>query len=450
MNLTRRQWIKAGAQLSAASMLPWSLWADQPQVPHINIQARETTASWLAAPTPIWAYNQPKLTLQQGVMQTVRVTNHLPEPTTIHWHGVRVGNAMDGVSGLTQAPIEPGASFDYHIMSPDAGTFWFHSHHNTIEQLARGLYGSLVVTGNNEPRFERDWPLLMDDWSLSRNGRIDPAFANGHNQSHAGRMGNFLTINHQAGPWRGEANAGERVRLRLINTATNRILQLHAAFPGALWLAKDGQPLAIPEPVPEVIILGPGERWDIGWIARDAGQLLEVSGDEPLLVAQVDLNPSDGTEVPAFPDAMALPANPMPHLPAGVNQRVPVTLEGGAMGRLQSAQYQGEPHTFRELARNGQFWAISGQTGMPETPLFRARKGESVEVLLDNRTAFPHTVHWHGHHVWANGRWHDSLTLLRGQQKAVRLIAGNPGKWLIHCHMIDHQATGMMTWFEVV
>jgi len=136
-------------------------------------------------------------------------------------------------------------------------------------------------------------------------------------------------------------------------------------------------------------------------------------------------------------------------VPASVKQRVPILLEGGAMGRLRSAQYQEESHSFRELAAQGQFWAIAGQAGMPKEPLFRARQGESIELNLENRTAFPHTMHWHGHHVWVDGRWQDSLTMLRGQKKSVRLMTGSPGKWLIHCHMIDHQATGMMTWFEV-
>jgi FtsP/CotA-like multicopper oxidase with cupredoxin domain len=450
MNLTRRQWIKATTQLTAASLLPWPLWANQPELPMISLQARETTASWLEVPTPIWKYNQPMLRMQQGVTQLIRVTNHLQVPTTVHWHGLRVANAMDGVSGLTQEPIAAGASFDYEIMSPDAGTFWFHSHHNTIEQLARGLYGALVVTGNDEPLFERDWPLLIDDWNLNTNGRIDSEFTNRHNQSHAGRLGTFLTINHQRGPWLGQAKAGDRVRLRLINSATNRILQLRAEFPGALWLAKDGQPLSIPEPMPEMFILGPGERWDIGWLARDSGRLLEVSGGASLVVAEVEVSQGEKAYIPSYPGAMALPGNPMPQLPVGVSQKVPVLLEGGAMGQLQTAQYQGERYSFPELASQGQFWAISGQTGMPKEPLFRARQGESIELQLDNRTAFPHTLHWHGHHVWADGRWQDSLTMPQGQKRSVRLLAGSPGKWLIHCHMIDHQATGMMTWFEVV
>ncbi|GGX48488.1 multicopper oxidase family protein [Saccharospirillum salsuginis] len=450
MTLTRRQWLKGAGTLTAASMLPWPLRASQSELPLIHLQARESTAAWLDTPTPVWSYAQPTLRLRQGVAQRIRVTNHLPEPTTVHWHGLRVANAMDGVSGLTQAPIEPGESFDYEVMSPDAGTFWFHSHHNTIEQLARGLYGALIVSGDNEPDFEQDWPLLIDDWRLTKNGRIDPAFASLHTQAHGGRMGNVLTINHRLGPWQGRARSGDRVRLRLVNSATNRILQLRAEFPSALVLAKDGQPLTSPEPLPDVFILGPGERLDLGWLANETGQLMEVSGRKPLVVARVEVEPGGEAGIPRYPGVMALPVNPMPEVSADVTQTVPLKMEGGAMGRLESARYEGETMAFRELVDQGQVWALSGQVGLPEEPLFRARQGETVALQLDNRTSFPHTLHWHGHHVWADDRWQDSLTVTRGQTKTVRMVAGGPGKWLIHCHMIDHQATGMMTWFEVV
>lgn len=319
-----------------------------------------------------------------------------------------------------------------------------------IEQLARGLYGALIVRGENEPVFERDWPLLIDDWRLTESGRIDAAFSNLHTQAHGGRMGNFLTINRQSGPWQGQAIGGERVRLRLVNTATNRVLQLAAEFPAAVVLAKDGQPLETPEPVPEVLVLGPGERWDLGWLARDTGRLLEVSGQRPLVVADVKVTPSDQATIPRNPEAMTLPANPMPQASGEVVQTVSLPLEGGAMGQLASARYDGETLSFRELVDHGQVWALSGQVGLPETPLFRARSGETVAIQLDNQTSFPHTLHWHGHHVWADGRWQDSVTLARGQKKTVRMVADGQGKWLIHCHMIDHQATGMMTWFDVV
>jgi FtsP/CotA-like multicopper oxidase with cupredoxin domain len=86
--------------------------------------------------------------IEAGVGDTVRarLTNELPQATTIHWHGLRVPAAMDGTEAV-QPPVEPGATFDYEFVVPDAGTFWYHAHVNETEQLERGLYGALIVRG---------------------------------------------------------------------------------------------------------------------------------------------------------------------------------------------------------------------------------------------------------------------------------------------------------------
>jgi FtsP/CotA-like multicopper oxidase with cupredoxin domain len=102
-----------------------------------------------APPTPIWGYAGtvpgPTLRVRRGEELKVRLVNELPEPTTVHWHGLRLANAMDGVPHLTQHPIAPASSFDYRFRAPDAGTFWYHSHLYSSEQLERGLYGVLIV-----------------------------------------------------------------------------------------------------------------------------------------------------------------------------------------------------------------------------------------------------------------------------------------------------------------
>ncbi|HHH31414.1 MAG TPA: hypothetical protein ENK57_24125, partial [Polyangiaceae bacterium] len=97
----------------------------------------------------VWAYNGqvpgPVLRVRLGQEIEVQLHNGLPQPTSIHWHGVRVPNAMDGVPGVTQDPVPPGGDFTYRFTPKDAGTFWFHPHIRTSEQVERGLYGVLVV-----------------------------------------------------------------------------------------------------------------------------------------------------------------------------------------------------------------------------------------------------------------------------------------------------------------
>ena len=110
--------------------------------------------------TEVWSYNGhvpgPELRLRQGEPARIVVENRLGEDTTVHWHGIRLPVAMDGVPGLTQEPVKPGASFVYEFTPPDAGAFWYHSHANSLEQLGRGLAGALIVEVPVPPPFDRD------------------------------------------------------------------------------------------------------------------------------------------------------------------------------------------------------------------------------------------------------------------------------------------------------
>ena len=147
----------------------------------------------------VWSYNAqvpgPTIRVRVGQPLRVDVSNHLSQPTTIHWHGVRVPNAMDGVPRVTQAAIAPGASFSYRFVPKDAGTFWYHSHENGSEQVERGLYGALIVEDEAPSPFNRDVVWVLDDWRLGRDGQIEPRFSTAHERMHDGRRGNVVTVN---------------------------------------------------------------------------------------------------------------------------------------------------------------------------------------------------------------------------------------------------------------
>ena len=139
-----------------------------------------------------------RLRVKRGEELKVRLVNELPEPTVIHWHGLRLPNAMDGVPHLTQAPVEPGKSFDYRFNAPDAGTFWYHSHLYSSEQLERGLYGVLIVDEPQPVEVDRDIVLVLDDWRLTETGAVDEkSFRSMHDAAHAGRLGRLLTVNSE-------------------------------------------------------------------------------------------------------------------------------------------------------------------------------------------------------------------------------------------------------------
>src|SRR3954469_23073543 len=125
----------------------------------------------------VWAYNGrvpgPTLRVKLGETVRVRFTNNLPQETTIHWHGVRLPNAMDGVPFITQKPVQPGETFVYEFTPKDAGTFWFHPHVRASEQVERGLYGVLVVEDVAPPPYSRDLVWVVDDFLL-KDGQIYP------------------------------------------------------------------------------------------------------------------------------------------------------------------------------------------------------------------------------------------------------------------------------------
>src|SRR5262249_46333846 len=144
--------------------------------------------------TDVWCYDGqipgPEIRVRQGDSVRVRVENRLSEPTTVHWHGVRLPNAMDGVPHLTQSPISPGETFTYEFACPDAGTFWYHPHQHSDVQIGRGLYGPLIVERHDPLPIDRDITWVLGDWRLLRDASISNDFGNMHDVSHNGRVGN--------------------------------------------------------------------------------------------------------------------------------------------------------------------------------------------------------------------------------------------------------------------
>ncbi len=408
--------------------------------------------------TAVWSYNGgipgPEIRLPQGAELTRRLVNNLPEETSIHWHGIRIDNAMDGVPGLTQDAVAPGGSFDYAFRLPDAGTYWYHTHNRSWEQMARGLAGPLIVEEADGPDVDADITLAVSDWRLTREAAMSEDFGMMHDLSHAGRIGNLLTVNG-AFEFRQGVKRGDRVRLRLINMATARILSLELpGFDG--WIvALDGMPLETPQRA-ERLTLAPAQRVDV---------IADVTADEGSEANLVQFARDGGFALAAFPVAAGgaargtapkpLPPNPVPQITLAEARNTRLTMEGGAMGGMSAARYKGERLSTRDLVQQGQVWALNGTAGLDEEPFFTLDRGEAIRIPMVNDTAFPHGIHLHGHHfreVTAEGLgpWRDTILLDRGETREIVLQGDNPGDWLLHCHMLGHQAAGMKTWFRVL
>jgi len=412
--------------------------------------------------TEIWGYDGalpgPELRYRQGDTLRRRLVNGLDQPTTIHWHGIRVPNAMDGVPDLTQDAVEPGAEFEYEFALPDAGSYWYHAHWASPEQVGRGLHGPLIVDeAEGAPDIDADVTLILDDWLLTDQAEIDPDFAMPMQMSHGGRIGNFVTTNARYDFSR-EVQKYQRLRLRLINSANARI------FPVALdgldgWIvAYDGMPLDQPEKVSSELVIGPAQRVDL---------LVDVVAEDGAMAGLVRLTQEGRAVQASFPVSgqaslvrrkapSPLPPNPSHTIGALASARsVPMRIEGGAMGRVSRASFEGREMGFGDMIDRGQYWTMAGQAGLHDAPLVAADMGETVRIPIANDTVFAHAMHLHGMHFrevlqdGGMGPMRDTLLVGARERREIAFVADNPGDWLFHCHMLGHAASGMMQWVRV-
>ncbi len=352
-----------------------------------------------AAATAIFGYDGmtpgPTLRVRRGDELRVRLVNDLADPTTIHWHGLRLPNAMDGVPQLTQPPVAPGASFDYRFIAPDAGTFWYHAHFMSSEQVGRGLYGPLIVDETTPVAIDRDVTLLLDDWRLAPDGVI-AAFGGMHDAAHAGRLGNHLTVNGLPSADI-KVKTNERIRLRLINAANARVMPLRIEGHRADVMAIDGQPA---EPFPArdgVVVLGPGTRIDLfvdATLSPGTRAPFITLLDGNVALARVSYDAGPPVRAAPLPTAAALPANPLPvRMDLTGALKLDVPLDGGMMAMMRGGMMGGmagrSPASVWTVANT----ASDGHSG---TPLFSVARGRTVTLALDNRTEFPHAMHLHG------------------------------------------------------
>ncbi|NDR57857.1 multicopper oxidase family protein [Aliiruegeria sabulilitoris] len=460
--ITRRSLLAGAGALAAAPFMPGRAFAS---TTHETLEA--ALAKVQIAPegypqTEIWSYGGTvpgtEIRARQGERLRRRLVNSLSEPTSLHWHGIRIDNAMDGVPGVTQEAVPPGGTFLYDFALPDAGTYWYHSHNQSYEQVARGLQGALIVEEAEAPDVDRDEVLVLDDFRLDPETGQIAGFANMHDFSHGGRVGN-ITVTNGIFNKTLDVRQNERLRLRLINTANARIFELQLEGLEGWVVALDGMPLEQPQPITETFLLAPAQRADL---------IVDVTAEEGGEAHLVRLEREDGFSHVLFnvkgraaetrrPTPMPLPPNPDMAV-TGLEDalRSDLRMEGGAMRGFASAQMNGREVGFREAAQSMKFWAMNGMVDMPEVPLFVAERGQTVRVAMRNDTMFPHAMHLHGHHFrevlpgGGLGPMRDTLLMFADERREIAFVAHNPGDWVFHCHMLTHAASGMMTRIKVL
>ena len=375
----------------------------------------------------------PELRYRQGDRVDLRFENAINEGSAVHWHGIRIDNAMDGVPGLTQSLVEAGTGFDYSFKLPDAGTYWYHSHNRSWEQVARGLYGPLIVEEETPPDVDHDITVMLDDWRIERTGEMIEDFGNRHDFSHAGRLGTFA----KALPSVTQVRRGDRVRLRLINVATARVFPLEISGLKGKVVALDGMPLSRLQNLGQMM-LAPAQRMDIIADVTDTVKFIFPTRQDPYELGEIVA--SGDNPVPRTDEIEVLKSTYTPKLDLASERKLTLALQGGAMG----GRHDGDD-----------LWSLSGVSGIQDAPWQSFARGETARITLVNETAFPHGIHLHGHHFHevatdgTLGPLRDTTLLLRQESREILCAFDNPGKWLLHCHMLEHQASGMKTWIEV-
>ncbi|HSG94310.1 MAG TPA: multicopper oxidase domain-containing protein, partial [Afifellaceae bacterium] len=316
--------------------------------------------------------------------------------------------------------------------------------------------------------------VIVDDWRLAPDGTIDASsFGSMMDWSHAGRLGNWVTVNSLDNP-RFDLRVGETARLRLINPANARIFNLSIDGLETRLAGLDGQVFKQPVALDAPLVLSPAQRADVIVTPQTDGThaLVAADGEDKVTLARFVVSGAPGEPG----GDIVLSPNTLPEPDLGSALAVELLMEGGAMGMMTSAMMGSGPGMergrggmmgsgpdqgmmdMRELVGNGMAWAMNGVAGIPKLPLFSARRGQSVRLTMINDTRWPHAMHLHGHHFRVLSRdnrsepltpWRDTVTLDPMQRADIALLADNPGKWLLHCHMVEHMAAGMVTWFEV-
>ena len=437
----------------------------------------------------------PLIVTTQGARITVRLINHLEQPTSIHWHGVRLDNRFDGVPGITQPAVAPGGTFIYTVQFPDAGIYWYHPHLREDIQQDLGLYGNILVHAAGADRYgpvNREETLILDDLLIGDDG---PVAYGRDTPTHAlmGRFGNVMLVNG-APRWSARAHQGEVVRLYLTNAANTRTWNVSfdgggartklvgtdvGAFERQVWAAS--------------VVIGPAERYVVdvrfdqpGRVAlvnrvrvldrlfgrfvpeTDTLGVIDVDAESarPDLASSFDSLASNRTvqqeiervvrDAGRPPDrelVLAMKTHGLPFLSARLMM-------------LDSAWFAPVEWGAGMPAMN---WATTGQevqwvlrdpvTGRENMDIgWHFHRGAVIKLRIANERAvlhgMQHPIHLHGQRflvLAVNGRrndnlaWKDTVLVPSGATVDLLVDLSNPGTWMLHCHIAEHLEAGMMT-----
>jgi len=394
-----------------------------------------------------WGFNNqvpgPVLKAKKGDTLVVHVKNNLPEVTMVHWHGIRLLATMDG-TGEVQRPIQPGESFEYRFIVPDAGTFWYHSHQNETVQMEKGMYGGIVIEDETDPVLDNERILVLDDMKLNSNNEFKQHGPIGSwIERHDGREGSTNLVNGKEALTL-HMHAGQTERWRIVNAASARYFKLSLDGKPFKVIATDGGLLEYARTETELLIT-PGERfyivvgtfkeWEtfsINSLPYNRVTMLKAKLQKYATVHVMETKPSIAALREKLTEIKLLAPQD-----AEVNRKVKLSVDP-SLKSIIDFRVNKEMHGLDKPVMVGelQVWEVSNSS------------------LMD------HPFHLHGFFFQVmeeNGKvpeykaWKDTYNLKpRSTIKIAWMPDNRPGKWMYHCHIIEHHAAGMMANFEVI
>ncbi len=393
--------------------------------------------------TRVMAYNGqlpgPMLQAREGDTMRVVFENQLDEATTIHWHGLRIENAMDGVPAV-QDPVEPGETFIYEFKVEEAGSYWYHPHMRTYEQLDRGLYGLLVVHEAEPPQVDQERYFALDDIRLNDDNSIS-RYTLTRPDGRIGRHGNTLLINGQTGLLTDTIRPGSVERWRLVNTASARTMWFSVEGASMRVVGTDGG--LLPEPYNASRVRLPvGQRYDIEVVVEDDAEAVQLQLKLPNGEGRFDAFTLFEATVEGEPSTTPIPdwsGGPLPEI-LPVEQEIELVLD-------------------LEVGARRDRWTINGDVHHEEDHEHIHVGGNMpTHVILRNDSLFEHPFHLHGQFFQiltrdgeeANEPGLKDTVLIEGEQEIVLYSeCENPGVWMVHCHILEHGELGMMVEMDV-
>ncbi|MFC5178797.1 multicopper oxidase family protein [Nocardioides taihuensis] len=349
------------------------------------------------------------------LVEVTLVNDNVEEGTTLHWHGVDVPNAEDGVAGVTQDAVMPGEEFVYRFVADQAGTFWYHSHQVSHEQVRQGLLGPLVV------RPEQTDQGVVDEVAVIHQYDEGP------------------TVNGESGVVASHAQVGQEVRLRVVNT-DNGVNPVWVTGAPYRVLAVDGTDVNQPDEVTgDAYAVPAGGRVDLGFTVPRDGVRVDLGGSAAMTFAG---DPTGGTQAIAPDSYVDL-----------LSYGEPADLDFDPTQPDRDFEYTiGKKPGFLD-GMPGLWWTVNGHL-YPDVPMFMVSEGDVVTFAITNDSDDAHPMHLHGHHAVVLSRdgepatgspwWTDSLEVGVGETYEIAFVADNPGLWMDHCHNLPHAQNGLV------